>query len=826
MPSLATSNGRPGPTHTTAGSPIDVTTTDQIVAVGPDDVMQAAWPATLAKNAIRITDRSGGALIQEEASAFFASPQLGLLGGFDTRVAYDASHGRWVAMATQIDCEADHEASHGHGYLHLAISATADPRDAWDVYRWTYINAWPLNPGLGTSGDKLVLTTEVHEIDAGCVDTPVGWDMTVVEFSDVMASASFQEDYYFLDQADIGITALRPSIQQPATNPVLQLVGQVDDAIDGTAHLWQFTVSGPVPGSLLEGYDLTADELIGPFGPTTDAQNGGGGPPALSLKGGPTTAVWHNGRLAVVGTDSCTPSGDSQVRACARVVELDASTAPASVVQDVDLGYKGMSTFDPGVAWSGAGDLFVTLLRSSGTTPPSSSAVLQRSDDANGSFSSPVTVFSSTTAWETGMGAALSQTAADPQDSSSVWTASLASSSTSGYARTRLIRLTTATGDTYAPIDPLRVLDTRDGTGLSGKFQTGVPRTFAVAGAGGGAIPADAVAITGNLTVTGQGSAGYVSVGPSVSANPATSTINFPLGDNRANNLTLPLDAAGKLMAVFKGGAGKSTQLILDVTGYFTADDAGATYKPLTAARVLDTRTGAGLSGKFATNVPRTFQVTGHGGVPASATAVTGNLTVVGQTRAGYVSLTPDPVANPDTSTLNFPVGDTRANGLTLPLSAAGRASAVYKATTAGTTDLIFDVTGYYVAGTSGLRFFPLSPGRIMDSRMTALTQLTGAFSSSVPRTLVTGGHFGVPGDALAVSGNLTVVGQTKAGYVSITKDPTANPAVSTLNFPAGDVRANGTTVPLNAANDMAIVYKATAGAKTHLILDVTGYFR
>ena len=101
-----------------------------------------------------------------------------------------------------------------------------------------------------------------------------------------------------------------------------------------------------------------------------------------------------------------------------------------------------------------------------------------------------------------------------------------------------------------------------------------------------------------------------------------------------------------------------------------------------------------------------------------------------------------------------------------------------------------------------------------------------GPFSSSVPRTLVTGGHFGVPGDALAVTGNLTVVGQTKAGYVSITKDPTASPAVSTLNFPAGDVRANGTTVPLNAANDMAIVYKATAGAKTHLILDLTGYFR
>ena len=151
--------------------------------------------------------------------------------------------------------------------------------------------------------------------------------------------------------------------------------------------------------------------------------------------------------------------------------------------------------------------------------------------------------------------------------------------------------------------------------------------------------------------------------------------------------------------------------------------------------------------------------------------------------------------------------------------------AAVYKAS-GGSTDLIFDVTGYYVDGLPGLRFYPLNPGRIMDTRFNTLTQLFGQFSNSVPRTLVTGGHFGVPGDALAVTGNLTVVGQTTAGYVSITKSPDATPPVSTINFPLADIRANGVTVPLNATNDMAIVYKGTSGAKTHLILDLTGYFR
>ena len=60
-------------------------------------------------------------------------------------------------------------------------------------------------------------------------------------------------------------------------------------------------------------------------------------------------------------------------------------------------------------------------------------------------------------------------------------------------------------------------------------------------------------------------------------------------------------------------------------------------------------------------------------GVPANATAIAGNLTVVGQTRAGYVSMTQTATNTPTTSTLNFPVGDIRANGVTGPLSGAGQ---------------------------------------------------------------------------------------------------------------------------------------------------------
>ena len=48
----------------------------------------------------------------------------------------------------------------------------------------------------------------------------------------------------------------------------------------------------------------------------------------------------------------------------------------------------------------------------------------------------------------------------------------------------------------------------------------------------------------------------------------------------------------------------------------------------------------------------------------------------------------------------------------------------------------------------------------------------------------------------------------------------------SVLNFPLGDVRANGVTLPLNASGRSWFVYKAPSGRTTHLILDVSGYFK
>jgi hypothetical protein len=143
---------------------------------------------------------------------------------------------------------------------------------------------------------------------------------------------------------------------------------------------------------------------------------------------------------------------------------------------------------------------------------------------------------------------------------------------------------------------------------------------------------------------------------------------------------------------------GAMTQAIFDVTGYFTPDASGATYHSLNPSRLLDSRDGTGgLSGAFSPHVARTFTVTGHGDVPAGAIAVTGNLTVTGQTNLGYLYIGPAAQNNPGSSTLNFPRGDDRANAVTIALGAGGTLSITFVAPTNGpAAQAIFDVTGYF----------------------------------------------------------------------------------------------------------------------------------
>ena len=825
---------------TTSGPATNGEPPDPYVAVGPDHVIQTT------NVSLRVTDRSGGNAVAVPLFNFF-----GLTGGFqntDPRVHYDSVHGRWLVSEISWICQAND--GHAYGFFDLVVSRTADPYGTWDLWYWGYQAGLPDFGALGWSSDKLAYAANVFHMPEGfgsdCLEQSGNgyWypDIEVFDWADLLANGG---PNHLLDTTHLPgppqFFTPRIALQTPATLPTLQVVVQYAPGAADPLRPYYMAISGSAvahTAAIFHQTDLTVDGIAGewvepppPEQPPNDLVTPGVVTDAIDSR--PTDVISKGNRLIFVSTHGCTPDGDATLQDCVRVTELNtsgvnATTAP-TFTQDFLVAENGRDLYHGGIGLALNGTLHVVWTGSSEAIGdyPSSESAYQLASDAAGAISPTETLAPGGAAYSGIRWGDYVGVAQDPQVPNAVWQGNQYSSDDTFWS-TFVSQLQTG-GSTYTPITPRRVLDTRPGIGigLGGAFAHGVPRSWAVATVG--PIPANAVAVTGNLTVTNQTAAGYVSVTPAPNSNPSSSTINFPLGDTRANNLTIPINTDGKVSAVYRASAGKTAHLIFDVTGYFLPGGGRNEYKTITPVRALDTRPGIniGLTGAFQKDTPRHLSI-GPEHVPAEAVAISGNLTVVGQTGAGYLSLTKTAVVNPATSNLNFPLGDTRANGFVAPLDPAGDLFIVYKTTAPAprSAHVILDVTGYFVNDPTGMRYFPLTPGRIMDTRNVPLSGLNGLFTSGSPRRLATGGHWGVPEGAGAITGNLTVVGQTAAGFVSVTLANEPNPTTSNLNFPVGDVRANGITVPANGSTDIWIVYKTSvAGKKTNLILDVSGYF-
>ncbi len=135
--------------------------------------------------------------------------------------------------------------------------------------------------------------------------------------------------------------------------------------------------------------------------------------------------------------------------------------------------------------------------------------------------------------------------------------------------------------------------------------------------------------------------------------------------------------------------------------------------------------------------------------------------------------------------------------------------------------------------GTGPYHYYSLTPCRIFDTRV-ASGDTAGApiLSDQVVRTFIVQGKCGVPVGAKAVSVNLTAVGPTGAGFITLYPTGITRPVVSSLNFNTGEPAVgNGALVPIadqsTHAQDLSVFARVTAGAGTvHAVLDVTGYFQ
>jgi alpha-tubulin suppressor-like RCC1 family protein len=347
----------------------------------------------------------------------------------------------------------------------------------------------------------------------------------------------------------------------------------------------------------------------------------------------------------------------------------------------------------------------------------------------------------------------------------------------------------------YTPVTPVRVLDTRTGSGPVG---AGGAVTLDLTSR----VPATATAVILNVTGVTPTANTFVTVYPAAQARPTASSLNLAPGDTRPNQVTVSL-GANRSVSLFNNAG--SVHLLADLAGYY-APDAAARFTAMRPDRLLDTRIDGGPLGPGATRVLGLSDR-----VPASATAVTFNLTATGATASTFVTAWAADAPRPNASNVNLPAGDTRANLVTVPIGPDRR---VMVFNNAGSVHLLADVTGFYTPDFGAL-FVPRSPVRVLDTR-----------TGGGPVAAGERAHLDLAGTAaLTTTGallNVTAVDATAPTFVTAYSDRLDLPQASTLNLSTGQTVANAAMVTLTDSLGISVFNNA---GSVHVVADLAGVF-
>lgn len=377
----------------------------------------------------------------------------------------------------------------------------------------------------------------------------------------------------------------------------------------------------------------------------------------------------------------------------------------------------------------------------------------------------------------------------------------------------------------FTSLDPARILDTRIGNGAAGiPIKANSSVELQVTGRGG--VPAAGVnAVVMNVTATDPKAGGFITVYPVGVPAPQGSSLNFSPGQTVPNLVTARVGTDGKVRLT--NNSSGTVHLIADVAGFYAsgAPTSAGTFQTWRAARMMDTR-----ESSFQEYVPTLgpfqtvrLRVHGRGGVVTPAPAVAMNVTVTNPTADGFLTAYPSGTAQPTASNLNFTRGQTVPNHVVVKVGADGFVSLTNNS--AGTVDVIADLSGYYRDGTAVTRgaFTSLDPTRLLDTRVGNGAPRVAVGPNQTIDLQVTG-RGGVPAsDVSSVVMNVTVTGASAGGFLTAYPSGTARPTASNLNFSPGQTVPNLVAVRVGADGKVRLT-NSSAGT-VHMIADVAGYF-
>ena len=245
-------------------------------------------------------------------------------------------------------------------------------------------------------------------------------------------------------------------------------------------------------------------------------------------------------------------------------------------------------------------------------------------------------------------------------------------------------------GDYFTSVTPVRALDTRDGTGAAAtRVAEGGVVSLQVAGSNG--VPANATGVVINVTAVTPDVAGYVTVYPNGVTRPIAANLNFVPGDIVPNLVIVGIGTQGKVNFYNQNG---TLDLVGDIVGYYSPDNTGKQFFPITPIRALDTRDGTGgVSAAVGQGASIDLTIRGANGIPNTASAIVMNTTAVLPTGGSFLTVWPAGVTRPIAASLNYVAGDIRPNLVQVGIGSNGKVSLFNNA---GTVNLVADLTGYF----------------------------------------------------------------------------------------------------------------------------------
>jgi hypothetical protein len=129
------------------------------------------------------------------------------------------------------------------------------------------------------------------------------------------------------------------------------------------------------------------------------------------------------------------------------------------------------------------------------------------------------------------------------------------------------------------------------------------------------------------------------------------------------------------------------------------------------------------------------------------------------------------------------------------------------------------------VSTSTGASFYTVPPCRLLDTRGPAGPYGAPALAAAGDRTFVLAGRCGIPSSATAVATNVTVTSAMAAGFLTLFPAGATLPLASSVNFHAGQTRANNAIFALGTSGGVTI-HAGLASASVEAILDVMGYFQ